>query len=73
MEKSPQEALDAVLASEQSIWALRVKNSLDGARRDLDRQDQSSVESPDAEGYAVLVRAFQRADDVLTAMRPAGR
>jgi hypothetical protein len=72
MEKYPEDAMAAALAREQSVWAQRVRDGLHGARRDLDGHDGNDS-SCDLEGYAVIVRALQRADEVLSAMRPGGR
>jgi hypothetical protein len=67
MEMYPQDDLAAALAVEQSVWAQRVHAGLESTRRDLDEHAMTS-DSEDAQAYGVLVRAFERAEEVLAAM-----
>jgi hypothetical protein len=71
METRPENAMAAMLAQEQSSWVQRVREGLHGARRELDCHE-GSAEWADGEGYAVIVRAFQHADELLSAMHPNG-
>lgn len=71
MQTFPEDTIAAMLAQEQRLWAQRIRDGLREAHRSLDGHE-GGTESIDGEDYAVLVQALQRADEVLSAMRPTG-